>query len=124
MKVIKNFANYIIGKDIINSHREYKEAFAKKWHNNFFNYFSTGTSLLTRYAPLPFEIDGIRRIVEGQYLLGGLELFASEVVRILDFSMKTEKESVTAYKKNDKVGENVIKSADRLIEVLQKRKHN
>jgi hypothetical protein len=40
------------------------------------------TDLGARYAPLPFEIDGIRRIVDGQYAFGALELLATTYIRV------------------------------------------
>jgi len=41
--------------------------------------------VLGRYIPLPFEIDGVRRIVEGQYLGGSIEILATECFRFLGY---------------------------------------
>jgi len=79
---LQKIEDYFTAKDI----KEYikldskfnppKNAFSritKKINNSFL--------FLGRYTPLPFEIDGVRRIIEGQYMVGTFELLFAEYVR-------------------------------------------
>lgn len=80
--MVKRLSNYIIGKDLfedINKHPD--KSLIQKVESNLF----VGVDLLRRYAPIPLEIDGIRRLVDKQYIVGGLELIFAEYLRISEY---------------------------------------
>jgi len=87
MSKIKSFANYLIGKDILEERKRWNQvsgerSLKNKIFENIDDFFSFGI----RYAPLVLEIDGIRRVSNGQYGLAGIELFIAEYIRIGDYA--------------------------------------
>ncbi len=86
--------DYVLSKDIINANKEYKKVFPKT-RDKIMNGVGTFFHFVGRYAPLPFEIDGVRRIVDRQYILGSLELLGAEYWRIKNYySVKEKKQKI------------------------------
>jgi|SRR3989344_3199929 len=95
MGKLKSFGNYLIGRDILETRRKYLEALEKVGEQSkLIGFLGTISMFGMRYLPVLMEIDGIRRLADGEYG-GGIELLLAESVRIHEhFWGKRQKEYV------------------------------
>jgi len=86
MSKVKSFFKYLAGIDLLEDRRRYYQNIGERGLG--IKVIDVADDILTlgrRYVPTIMEIDGFRRLIDGQYVVCAIEFFVSEYRRISEY---------------------------------------
>lgn len=123
MDIIKSFFKYLAGSDVLEDRRRYYQIIGER---------SLGIKIVDvaddfkafgiRYVPTLMELDGVRRLFNGQYVDSTIELLAAESIRMSEyFHNKRQRTLMDSAIRLSELGEEAVQ---RLEAIVQKSKGN
>jgi hypothetical protein len=114
MITAKSVLEYISGNDVL----EYRRKFHQAEHNlgiKISNNTHEVIAFATRYVPIAAEIDGLRRIIDGEYALGTAEIIVAVGAQFAEYSkLRTNNELIDLVIENQKLLAQYIELSKRI----------